>query len=461
MNSHQHINPVGKPENHTASKPLFFQPKLTVNQPNDVYEQEADNMADRVMRMTGMPQNENAFFKSALTGIQRKCQHCEEEEKTVHRKENSGAEVQGSHELDSYIGSLGSSGQALPESSRSFFEPRLGHDFSNVRIHADSVAAKSAQSINALAYTTGNNIVFNSGQYAPENDSGKKLMAHELTHVVQQNAVKNNTIVQRELAIEPQGAAAGVTKRILSKVDIKDAIRVNKSVFGTKEAVKQVRDVIGTNDSTVIDEEFVLAVAEFQFKQGVAQDGKVGPVTMMIILEELQAEKQTETEQKVKNGFQVFKPTDINTSHCGCQQELKRAIAGTQFFIPFYEKCETQPGVVDGKTVEACVLSELKKIGVKTKTAGTTDPTSGDIKVKPVPGKCGKLHETDTLAHEQVHHVHVKELEQANGAGTTALNKAINDPHDWVADEINARKTNVAVLNFMIQALDGMCAVTP
>ncbi|MEZ2336712.1 DUF4157 domain-containing protein [Mucilaginibacter sp. RCC_168] len=169
----------------TCSNHVFFQPKLTVNQPHDVYEQEADTMADRVMRMAIPDHNENAFFKPVGDNIQRKCQHCEEEEK-VHRKERSGAEAQGSHELDSYVGSLGSSGQALPESSRQFFEPRFGRDFSNVRIHTDSVAAKSAQSINALAYTTGNNIVFNNGQFSPESDSGKKLMAHELTHVVQQ-----------------------------------------------------------------------------------------------------------------------------------------------------------------------------------------------------------------------------------------------------------------------------------
>jgi hypothetical protein len=176
-----------------AAKPSFFQPKLTVNQHNDVYEQEADAMADKVMRMPDPAHNDHAFFKPASTVVQRKCQHCEEEEK-VHRKESSGTEAQGSHELDSYVGSLGASGQRLPESSRQFFEPRFGRDFSNVRLHTDAVAAKSAQSINALAYTTGNNIVFNSGQYSPESDSGKKLMAHELTHVVQQKSAGNGQI---------------------------------------------------------------------------------------------------------------------------------------------------------------------------------------------------------------------------------------------------------------------------
>jgi hypothetical protein len=137
------------------------------------------------MRMQ-IPESQNTFFKPAIASIQRKCASCEEEDH-VHRKENSGTEMQGGSELDSYLGSLNSLGQALPESSRRFFEPRFGRDFSNVRVHTDTTAAQSAQSINALAYTTGNNIVFNQGQYAPGSESGQRLMAHELTHVVQQN----------------------------------------------------------------------------------------------------------------------------------------------------------------------------------------------------------------------------------------------------------------------------------
>lgn len=181
----------------------LVQPKLEVNEPGDQYEQEADAMADKVMRM---PAGESAFFKPAQATVQRKCQHCEDEEK-LHRKESSDTKVQGSHELDNYVGALGSSGQTLPESSRQFFEPRFGRDFSNVRIHTDTVAAKSAQSINALAYTTGNNIVFNSGQYAPESDNGKKLIAHELTHVAQQGEAKSNGQVQR-VSIATRGTVA-------------------------------------------------------------------------------------------------------------------------------------------------------------------------------------------------------------------------------------------------------------
>lgn len=215
------------------SKPFFprhlIQPKLQVNEPGDRYEQEADAMADKVMRMTT---GESAFFKPAQTVVKRKCQHCEEEEK-LHRKESSGTETQGSHELDSYVGTLGSSGQAMPDSSRQFFEPRFGQDFSNVRIHTDFVAAKSAQSINALAYTTGNNIVFNNGQYAPESDSGKKLMAHELTHVVQQGEgvvrrYGHDKFCSEDKHLKPfiwpgHAAAVGMLSRVLAAFKAKDA----------------------------------------------------------------------------------------------------------------------------------------------------------------------------------------------------------------------------------------------
>ena len=187
MNTSEHTNVHEAVGRNLLPKPNFFQPKLSVNTPGDSYEQEADAMADKVMRMA-IPSTQNSFFKPANPFIQRKCAGCEEEDKKLHRKENSVSEVQGSNELDSYVSSLNSSGQSLSESSRQFFEPRFGQDFSNVKIHTDSVAAKSAQSINALAYTTGNNIVFNQGQYSPNTESGQRLMAHELTHVVQQGS---------------------------------------------------------------------------------------------------------------------------------------------------------------------------------------------------------------------------------------------------------------------------------
>lgn len=180
----------------------FFQPKLSINKPNDVYEQEADSVAEQVMRMP-VNRNENTFFKPvSLNSIQRKCAECDEEEK-LQRKEISNGKVNADNELEEYIGSLDSHGDTLSNNVRSFFEPRFGYDFSNVRIHSNSAASNSAQSINALAYTSGNNIVFNQNQYSPETDTGKRLLSHELTHVIQQSGFSGNTLQKQEAPKAP------------------------------------------------------------------------------------------------------------------------------------------------------------------------------------------------------------------------------------------------------------------
>ncbi|GAB4578154.1 MAG: hypothetical protein Fur0022_08870 [Anaerolineales bacterium] len=90
---------------------------------------------------------------------------------------------------------LRSPGQPLDSATRAFMEPRFGADFSGVRVHTDAKAAESARAVNALAYTVGRNVVFGEGQYAPGTNEGKKLFAHELTHVQQQAA---NSFVEAE-----------------------------------------------------------------------------------------------------------------------------------------------------------------------------------------------------------------------------------------------------------------------
>lgn len=84
---------------------------------------------------------------------------------------------------------INSAGQPLDTGTRNYFEPRFGHDFSNVKIHTGSKASESSKAINAHAYTLGNNVVFNNGKYAPHTDEGKRLLAHELTHVIQQKGI--------------------------------------------------------------------------------------------------------------------------------------------------------------------------------------------------------------------------------------------------------------------------------
>ncbi|WP_315817957.1 DUF4157 domain-containing protein [Paraflavitalea speifideaquila] len=139
------------------------------------------------------------FFKPASLPVQRKCSHCEEEEnKKVQRKEMNQETMHADKDFESYVGNLGTSGQPLPNETRNFYEARFGCDFSKVKVHTDTVAAKSAQSINALAYTSGNHIIFKQGQYSPGTEGGKKLLAHELTHVAQQAKGMKTASIQRD-----------------------------------------------------------------------------------------------------------------------------------------------------------------------------------------------------------------------------------------------------------------------
>lgn len=109
-----------------------------------------------------------------------------EEEETLQPKDNSGSSSDIKPETEAKIMSQKGGGQPLSDSTRAFFEPRFGNDFSNVRVHTDHKADESSKSINAQAYTSGNEIVFSQGQYSPNTKSGKSLLAHELTHIVQQ-----------------------------------------------------------------------------------------------------------------------------------------------------------------------------------------------------------------------------------------------------------------------------------
>ena len=187
---------TGKTTKHASCNTLFFQPKLNINKPGDQYEQEADTMADSVMRM---PVNNQSFFSPkplSISTLQRKCKDCEDEDKKMQRKETNSDLSVADASTENYIGSLNGKGRPLTQNERSFFEPRFGYDFSDVNIHSDANAEKSAQSVNALAYTAGNHVVFNHNQFAPESESGKKLLAHELTHVVQQKKLQSN--IQRQ-----------------------------------------------------------------------------------------------------------------------------------------------------------------------------------------------------------------------------------------------------------------------
>jgi Domain of unknown function (DUF4157) len=100
-----------------------------------------------------------------------------------------------------------SPGKPLDPGARSMMEPRFGHDFANVRIHVDSKAAESARSVDADAYTIGRDIAFGAGRFAPETRTGRRLLAHELTHVLQQRGVSNLQTSSKVSVSRPEDAA--------------------------------------------------------------------------------------------------------------------------------------------------------------------------------------------------------------------------------------------------------------
>ena len=222
----------------------FIQRKLTVGEPNDKYEQEADSVADEVMRMPE-PQvqrqseedEEEEMIQTKPIGdqitplVQRQVEPEEEEEETLQAKAE-GQTPQVAPNLESRINALQGGGQSLSKETRNFFEPRFGRDFSNVKIHTDSNANQMARSINARAFTKGKNIVFGGGEYSPASFSGKRLLGHELTHVVQQHSAADGFMqvpkqlqvqlksdaLQRQISKTKQARPGGAVNR-LKKID--------------------------------------------------------------------------------------------------------------------------------------------------------------------------------------------------------------------------------------------------
>jgi hypothetical protein len=302
---------------------------------------------------------------AAAPGLQRKCgcgdsgdscRECESKEAALHR---TAANQTAPEEVPPIVHEvLRSPGDPLDANTRAFMEPRLGPhfshaqnhaqrsvvlparlsisaphdefeqeadkiahhamshsaahggtrpDFSEVRIHTDSRAAKSAQAVSAHAYTVGNHIVFGTGKFAPQTDTGGRLLAHELTHVLQQTNGRvqrasfepapddedqtANGILQRDFAIEPPHPNA--EGRVLTAAEMQAAIDYNQQVVAVigADGIRELRDVLGVSeDPAVIDEDFVRAVVDWQAMNGRTQDGRLGPRTAGPLFREIGAE---------------------------------------------------------------------------------------------------------------------------------------------------------------------------
>ena len=237
------------------------QAKLKVGQPGDIYEQEADRVAEQVMRMPEpevqrQPEEEENKEKETIQTkpiadqitpmVQRQIE--EEEEKKEERGEEekvlvmtkslSGAAPQISDDFEEGLSRTKGLGGPLPADTRTFMEERFGADFSAVGIHTDSETSLMARALNAEAFTHGRDIYFGAGKYSPGTLAGKRLLAHELTHVMQQTGKVNahheiNHGVQQnmfKLQLEEGAAATTHSDIFCPENDASDASSANFSL---------------------------------------------------------------------------------------------------------------------------------------------------------------------------------------------------------------------------------------
>lgn len=218
---------------------LGIQPKLNIGKPGDKYEQEADQVSDKVVQHSneehGFFGNSVFFGRNISTNIQEKplaetisplIQRQEEEEeaqpKLIQRQEEEEEMMQMhpmeeeeseqisldssqtivNSSLESKLKNSSGNGQKMDAKTKAEMENSFGADFSGVKIHAGNAAVRMNKELGAQAFTSGNDIYFNEGKYQTNSESGKRLLAHELTHTIQQGATKvassETNVIQRE-----------------------------------------------------------------------------------------------------------------------------------------------------------------------------------------------------------------------------------------------------------------------
>jgi len=177
---------IGNQAVESLLKSGIIQAKLKIGKPNDIYEQEADRVAEQIVSSSWSVVNNQKEEGEIQRQTEEEERKREEEGETFQLKKMQGNIPEVTPDIEFRIRALRGSGQPLPKSIRAFFESRFGYDFSHVRIHTDPEAAKLARALNAEAFTYGRDIYFGEGKYNPNTLTGKRLLAHKLVHVVQQ-----------------------------------------------------------------------------------------------------------------------------------------------------------------------------------------------------------------------------------------------------------------------------------
>jgi len=205
------------------------QPRLKIGAAGDPLERAADATAQRVMRMPEPPLPSSASDKGV--GGEGNLLQAKALTPTPTPASAPTAATPASPQVEVGLNSLNHGGAPLDASSRAFFEPRFGQDFSQVRIHTGNNAARMAGAMGARAFTLGNNIAFGANQYSTNTSAGRELVAHELAHVCQQQSmgggIAQGKLVQRD-AIDPY--SGDLSNKICTIEDVEEEERIEERI---------------------------------------------------------------------------------------------------------------------------------------------------------------------------------------------------------------------------------------
>ena len=290
--------PLFPPDQIDRSQPRFSlsapprmgvtQTKLAFGEVNDPLEHEADRIADQVVGMTGPMLS----IAAASPQVGRKSADCKEKGQKTLRSKPTGVPATFTAEAPGPVRAMfGSPGRPLDAAARAYFEPRFGQNFSHLRIHTDRTAGEAARSVGALAYTTGSDIVFAEGQYQPATESGRRLLAHELTHTIQQIGIGTAEIRCKIGDGHDLKSMRFAGNSVLEAVyDDELLIGVNSHARG--DHVRLIQESLlaqgyalpGSRANGIFGAETEAAVSQFQRDVGALKaNGIVGPETMALL----------------------------------------------------------------------------------------------------------------------------------------------------------------------------------
>jgi Domain of unknown function (DUF4157) len=225
-----------------------IQAKLMIGQPNDKYEQQADRIAAQVVNQINTPQPVNQTNDKEDAKPQMK--------PSLQPQSNpqlNGDSIPATPELEAKIGRSRSDGHPLAESIRRPLERSFGTDFSQVKVHTDAQADQLNRSIQARAFTTGQAMFFRQGAYQPGSRVGQELIAHELTHVVQQNGGAMQRSAQKENAVDVAQQTTSTIQRATRDAQ-GNKVRHKALSFQERDTLTRIQRVIqGTPYETVLN----------------------------------------------------------------------------------------------------------------------------------------------------------------------------------------------------------------